>query len=242
MTSSRRLARSSRVANAATNAPAAARVRAEMWALIDHLKSDILFLFQSFGEARAMHLATMSTISSIALAFGASPLSAATRAQLAGPGWPQINSYLSRNLGCVLSKADAGKRATKHTLNCDRRKGGINWVDVRVSPDQRHVRALQTFVVLKSEDSRVPVWQVVMAHRSALRLVRFVVPDRGDSARWTDRAFRRTVAGRCMQAHHSAGYSLAIISISPTDMAIINAELTIAHGPSANPYLETECF
>jgi len=45
-----------------------------------------------------------------------------------------------------------------------------------------------------------------------------------------------------MQAHHSGGYSLAIVSLSPTDMAIINAELTIAHGPSANPYLEDECF
>jgi len=77
---------------------------------------------------------------------------------------------------------------------------------------------------------------------SALRLVRFIVRDGGESARWTDRAFRRTVDGRCMQAHHSGGYSLAIVSLSPTDMAIINAELTIAHGPSANPYLEDECF
>jgi hypothetical protein len=119
---------------------------------------------------------------------------------------------------------------------------GLNWVDVRVSSDQRSVRAVQTFVVLESEDRRVSQRQVALARRSALHLVRFIVPDDGGSARWTDWAFRRTIAGRCMQAHHSHGYSLAIVSISPVDMAITNAELTIAHGPSANPYLEDECF
>lgn len=177
----------------------------------------------------------------IAVASDASLASAAPSRQH-GFAWPRLKSYLSRELACVESKVDLGRHLAKRTFNCDFRKGGLHWVDVHLSSDQRSIRAVQTFVVLKTQDRRVPTWQPTLARRSALRLARFIVPDDGESARWVDLAFRRTLAGRCFQAHHSRGYSFATVSISPVDLAIMNVELTIAYGPSANPYLEDECF
>ena len=203
--------------------------------------SCILVLFLDEGGDMATWRAVVGVTAFVVVAFGAPAASAAPASQR-GLAWPRLKSYLSRELACVESKTDIGRHLTKRTFNCDFHKGGLHWIDIHLSRDQRSVRAVQTFVVLKTEDRRVPTWQPPLARRSVLRLARFMVPDDGQSARWIDLAFHRTLAGRCFQAHHSRGYSIATVSISPVDLAIINVELTIAHGPSANPYLEDECF
>jgi hypothetical protein len=157
--------------------------------------------------------------------------------------WRQLKKFLPRDLVCTPTHIAPGHGRNQHRLDCIWDNSGLESAEIILSPDQRSVRAVQILGEIWSRDRRVPPRRPRQARRTIVRLVRFMVPDAGQSARWTARAMRRVIrTDRCMQAHHSKGYSLVVLGISPLDYDLAGAEVTIAFGSSANRYLENGCF
>ncbi len=175
--------------------------------------------------------------------WGGAAQSAPRRAVQTGTDWRKLQQFLSPDLACTGSTSPPGHPPSRHRFDCYIDGSGLEQVRIMLSPNRHSLRALQMLVTVQTRDLRVPLSEVRRARRSMLRLIRFIVPDNGQSAQWTERAAQRVIrTGRCMQAHHSKGYSLSVLSMSPIDREVTKVEVTIAFGPSANPYLEDECF
>jgi hypothetical protein len=144
-------------------------------------------------------------------------------------------------LGCSHLKRTNGPIKPWFILKCDYRKGGLHWLDFGTSPDRRHVIAVNMMVLLRTEDPRVPRWQPPLARRSAMRMVRYLVRDAGRSARWTDQALSRTMTGHCSQSMRALGYTFRVVSLSPVDLAIDNAQITISTVPIADDFSRGYC-
>jgi hypothetical protein len=151
-------------------------------------------------------------------------------------------AFASREFGCHHPTPTKEFGKFWYSLACDYRKSGMHWLDFGLSPDRRRVVAVDFFVLLYTQDRRVPAWQPPLARRSATRLLRYIVRDRGQSARWTNLALERTMTGHCSQHRRAGGFLIEVDRMSPVDLLIRNAEVRIAREKLPPVFGDGNCF